>query len=130
MENKKKEKTKIDIILPNYNSSKFIIKTIESILRQTYKNWKLIIVDDCSDVETREILKKISKKKNIKVYFLNKNRGAGFCRNFAIKKSSSPYVAFIDSDDLWKKDKLETQLRFMENNNYLFTYTRDRKSVV
>ena len=87
MENKKKEKTKIDIILPNYNSSKFIIKTIESILRQTYKNWKLIIVDDFSDVETRKILKKISKKKNIKVYFLNKNRGAGFCRNFAIKKS-------------------------------------------
>ena len=59
MENKKKEKTKIDIILPNYNSSRFIIKTIESILRQTYKNWKLIIVDDFSDIETRKILKKI-----------------------------------------------------------------------
>ena len=64
MENKKKEKTKIDIILPNYNSSKFIIKTVESILRQTYKNWKLIIVDDFSNIETKNILKKILKKKN------------------------------------------------------------------
>ena len=123
MENKKKEKTKIDIILPNYNSSKFIIKTIESILRQTYKNWKLIIVDDFSDVETRKILKKISKKKNIKVYFLNKNRGAGFCRNFAIKKSNSPYLAFIDSDDIWEKNKLKKQINFMKNNDCSFSYT-------
>ena len=123
MENKKKEKTKIDIILPNYNSSKFITKTIKSILKQTYKNWKLIVVDDFSNIETKKILKKISKKKNIKVFFLNKNRGAGFCRNFAIKKSSSPYVAFIDSDDLWKKDKLKKQISFMKNNNFVFSYT-------
>ncbi len=123
MEIKKKEKTKIDIILPNYNSSKFIIKTIESILRQTYKNWKLIIVDDFSNEETKNILKKISKNKNIKIFFLNKNRGAGFCRNFAIKKSNSPYLAFIDSDDIWKKDKLEKQINFMKKNNFLFSYT-------
>ena len=123
MENKKKEKTKIDIILPNYNSSKFIIKTINSILRQTYKNWKLIIVDDFSDAETKKILKKLSKKKNIKVFFLNKNRGAGFCRNFAMKKSNSSYLAFIDSDDIWKKDKLKKQINFMKNNNFLFSYT-------
>ena len=123
MENKKKEKTKIDIILPNYNSSKFIIKTIKSILHQTYKNWKLIIVDDCSDAKTRNILKKISRKKNIKVFFLNKNHGAGFCRNFAIKNSNSPYLAFIDSDDIWKKDKLKKQISFMKNNNFLFSYT-------
>ena len=123
MENKKKEKTKIDIILPNYNSSKFIIKTVESILRQTYKNWKLIIVDDFSNIETKQILNKISKKKNIKVFFLKKNRGAGFCRNFAIKKSNSPYLAFIDSDDIWKKDKLKKQISFMKNNNFLFSYT-------
>ena len=70
MENKKKEKTKIDIILPNFNSSKFIVKTIKSILSQTYKNWKLIIVDDFSNIETKNILKKISKNKNIKVFFL------------------------------------------------------------
>ena len=123
MENKKKEKTKVDIILPNYNSSKFIIKTIKSILKQTFKDWKLIIVDDFSDNKTKNILKKISKNKNIKVFFLNKNRGAGFCRNFAIKKSSSPYLAFIDSDDIWKKNKLKNQINFMKKNNFAFTYT-------
>ncbi len=63
MENKIQEKTKIDIILPNYNSSKFILQTIDSILKQTYKNWKLIIVDDFSDTETKNILKKVSKRK-------------------------------------------------------------------
>ena len=122
MENKKKKKKKIDIILPNYNSSKFIKETIKSILRQTYKHWKLIIVDDFSDNKTREILKQISNKK-IKIFNLNKNYGAGYCRNFAIKKSSSPYLAFIDSDDVWKKNKLKNQINFMEKNNFLFTYT-------
>jgi len=122
MENKKKEKTKIDIILPNYNSSLFIKETIKSILNQTYKNWRLIIVDDLSDKKTRNILKKINKKK-IKIFFLNKNKGAGFCRNYAIKKSNSPYLAFIDSDDIWKKNKLEKQIHFMEKNNCSFSYT-------
>ena len=87
------------------------------------KTGKLIIVDDCSDKKTRTLLKKFSKNKRIKIYWLKKNKGAGYCRNYAIKKSKSSYLAFIDSDDIWKKDKLETQLRFMENNNYLFTYT-------
>ena len=123
MENKKKEKTKIDIILPNYNSSQFIIRTIKSILNQTYKSWKLIIVDDFSNKETQDILKKFSKKNKIKVYWSNKNRGAGYSRNYAIKKSNSPYLAFIDSDDTWEKDKLKKQINFMKKNNYKFTYT-------
>ena len=123
MANKKEKKIKIDIILPNFNSSDSIKETIKSIIDQTFKNWKLIIVDDCSDKKTRTLLKKFSKNKRIKIYWLKKNKGAGYCRNYAIKKSKSSYLAFIDSDDIWKKDKLETQLRFMENNNYLFTYT-------
>ena len=123
MANKKEKKIKIDIILPNFNSSDSINETIKSIIDQTFKNWKLIIVDDCSDKKTKTILKKFSKNKKIKIFWLKRNKGAGYCRNYAIKKSKSPYLAFIDSDDIWKKDKLETQLRFMENNNYLFTYT-------
>jgi len=123
MANKKEKKIKIDIILPNFNSSDSIKETIKSIIDQTFKNWKLIIVDDCSDKKTKTILKKFLKNKKIKIFWLKKNKGAGYCRNYAIKKSKSPYLAFIDSDDIWKKDKLETQLRFMENNNYLFTYT-------
>ena len=123
MENKKKEKTKIDIILPNYNSSKFIIKTIKSILKQTYKNWKLIIVDDYSNKETKDVLRQFLKENKIKIYWLKKNRGAGYCRNYAIKKSNSPYLAFIDSDDIWKKDKLKKQINFMKKNNNSFSYT-------
>ncbi len=116
-------KNEVTIILPNFNSSDYIKETIKSIINQTFKNWKLIIVDDCSDKKTKAILKKFSKNKKIKIFWLKKNKGAGYCRNYAIKKSKSLYLAFIDSDDLWKKDKLETQLRFMENNNYFFTYT-------
>ena len=123
MANKKEQKIKIDIILPNFNSSHYIKETIKSIIDQTFKNWKLIIVDDCSDKKTRTILKKFSKNKKIKIFWLKKNKGAGYCRNYAIRKSRSPYIAFIDSDDIWKKDKLETQLRFMENNSYQFTFT-------
>ncbi len=121
MENKEKEK--IDIILPNYNSSLFITETINSVLDQSYKNWKLIIVDDFSDKKTVNILKKITSNKKIKVFWQKKNRGAGFCRNYAIKKSNSPFVAFIDSDDIWKKNKLKNQIGFMKKNNFSFTYT-------
>ena len=66
---------KVDIILPNYNSSLYLEETINSIIRQNYKNWKLIIVDDFSNKETKDILKKFSKKKKIKVYWSTKNRG-------------------------------------------------------
>ena len=113
----------IDIILPNYNSSKFLKQTLKSILAQTYKNWRLIIIDDCSDYKTIDILKKYIKDQRIKIFWLKKNKGAGFCRNYAIKKTKSPYIAFIDSDDIWEKTKLEKQINFMTQNNYLFTYT-------
>lgn len=123
MANKKKKKIKVDIILPNYNSSDHIKETLKSIIYQTFTNWNLIIVDDCSDEKTLNILKKFVKNKKIKIYWMKKNRGAGYCRNYAIKKSKSQYLAFIDSDDLWEKDKLETQIRFMKHNDYAFTYT-------
>jgi teichuronic acid biosynthesis glycosyltransferase TuaG len=113
----------VDIILPNYNSSNSISATIDSILNQTYKNWRLIIIDDGSNKETKDILKKYKKKRNIKIFYLKKNMGAAYCRNLAIKKSKSYYIAFIDSDDLWKKSKLKSQINFMQKKNYFFTYT-------
>ena len=114
---------KVDIILPNYNSYKFIESTIKSIIKQSYQNWKLIIVEDASEIKTKKILRKFLKNKRIKIFWLKKNRGAGFCRNYAIKKSNSPYLAFIDSDDIWKKNKLKNQISFMKKNNFSFTYT-------
>ena len=113
---------KVAIILPNYNSEKSLKKTLKSIYNQTYKNWKLYIVDDHSNYETVKILKKIKNKK-VKIFFLKKNKGAGFCRNLAIKNSKSHFLAFIDSDDVWEKNKLKSQINFMLKNNYNFTYT-------
>ena len=120
MENKK---TEVDIILPNYNSSEFLEKTIDSVIAQTHKNWNLIIVDDCSDEKTKKILNKYSQNKDIQIVFLDKNKGAAFCRNNALELSKSEYVAFLDSDDVWFPDKLIKQINFMKKNNYDFTYT-------
>ena len=114
---------KISIIMPNYNSSEFIQKTIKSVLSQTFTNWELIIIDDNSNNKTKEILKKFARNKKIRIYFLKKNKGDGYCRLFGINKAKSKIIAFIDSDDLWKKNKLKLQYDFMQRNNYEFTFT-------
>ena len=113
----------VDIILPNYNSAPYLSKTIDSIIDQTFKNWKLIIVDDSSNIETKKKLKEHESNPNINIIWLGKNKKAGFCRNLAIRNSKSEYIAFIDSDDIWRKEKLSKQLDFMIKNNYHFTYT-------
>ena len=118
-----RKKPDVTIVLPNYNSSLFIEQTLNSILKQSYTDWKLIIVDDCSDNKTKAILKKFFYHKKIDIYWLKKNKGAGFCRNFALKRTFSPYVAFIDSDDVWKKNKLKKQINFMKKNDHSFSYT-------
>ena len=113
----------VDIILPNYNSAEYLEETINSIINQTFKDWSLTIVDANSNEETKQILKKYTDHKKIKIIFLKKNKNAGFCRNFAIRNSKSDYIAFIDSDDIWTKEKLSKQLDFMIKNKYHFTYT-------
>ena len=117
------KKTEVDIILPNFNSSRFIDKTIQSVINQSFKNWKLIIVDDSSDEKTKKKLKKYNLLKKVKVIWLKKNRGAAFCRNLAIKNSKSELIAFLDSDDIWTRNKLKLQIGFMKKNNYEFSYT-------
>jgi len=113
----------VDIILPNYNSAPYLSETIDSIIHQNFKNWKLIIVDGNSNMETKKILKKYENNPNINIIWLKKNKRAGFCRNLAIRNSKSEYIAFIDSDDIWEKEKLSKQLDFMLKNKYYFTYT-------
>ena len=117
------KKPKISIIIPNFNSEDSIEETIKSVLTQTYKKWELIIVDDNSNQKTKEILLKYKKYKKIKLFFLKKNKGAGFCRNFAIQNSKSDFLAFIDSDDLREKNKLDKQIEFMKKENCFFSYT-------
>ena len=117
------EQISVDIILPNYNSSSYIEETLVSVINQTFKNWKLFIVDDNSDNKTKDILRKYNSNNKIKIIWLKKNKGVAFCRNLALRYSSSNYLAFIDSDDIWYQEKLSDQLIFMIKNNYKFSYT-------
>ena len=119
---KKKEQC-VDIIMPNYNKGKYIKESIKSVINQSYKNWKLFIIDDSSNDNSRDIIKNFKKKKNIKIFFLKKNRGPSYCRNYGIKRSKSKFIAFLDSDDYWIKNKLKSQINFMLKNNYPFTFT-------
>ena len=112
-----------DIILPTYNCEKYIEETISSIIMQSFENWKLIIVDDASNDSTLQLIEKYLNDERISLKKLKKNKGQGFCRNLALRYSRSKYVAFIDGDDIWKKDKLKKQIEFMDNSNLDFTYT-------
>ena len=98
----------VSIITPAYNSEKFISKTIDSILQQTYTNWELLITDDCSNDLTVKIINKyIKADKRIKLFILKHNSGAGVARNNSIFHSKGRYIAFCDADDLWLPNKLE-----------------------
>jgi len=116
--------TKVSIITPSYNSSKFISKTIQSVLAQTYQNWEMIIVDDNSNDNSNEIIRQyVEKDRRIRLIKLEKNSGPAMARNRAIKESVGKYIAFLDSDDLWMPEKLKKQVAFMSGNNLVFTYS-------
>jgi teichuronic acid biosynthesis glycosyltransferase TuaG len=115
----------ISVIMPAYNTEKFISESIESVLSQSYQNWELIIVDDGSTDSTAEIIKSYQKiDKRIK-YLWQKNGQQGKARNYAIRESTGNYLAFIDSDDIWVNDKLKTQLRLIneQNADLIFGYS-------
>ena len=112
----------VSIILPLFNSEKYLTETIESIVNQTYTNWELIITDDFSTDKGYDLAKFHSERdKRISLHKLNKNSGAGFARNNSIKYSKGRFIAFCDSDDQWKPNKLEIQVSFMTKNKYDFT---------
>lgn len=107
----------VSIITPTYNCAKFIGATIESVLNQTYQNFEMIIVDDASKDNTEEVVKSF-KDKRIKYIRLSKNSGPAVARNRAMEEAKGKYMAFLDSDDLWKKEKLEKQINFIKKNKY------------
>ncbi len=114
----------VSIIIPYYKKQKFINKTIHSILNQTYRNFEVLIVNDEPGKFSEKILKLLQKKdKRIKIIRNHKNIGAGLSRNKAIKVSKGKYIAFIDSDDLWKKNKLRLQINIMKKFNYDISHT-------
>ncbi len=114
----------VSIITPTYNCGRFIAETIESVLAQTYQHFEMIIVDDCSTDNTKEVVAPyVEKDSRIHYHCLEENSGAAVARTTAMKLATGSYMAFLDSDDLWMPDKLEKQLQFMDDNDYAFTCT-------
>ena len=110
--------------MPSYNCGEFVEDTIRSVQAQTYQNWEIIFLDDCSTDDTMSIVKKLREEDSRIRLFQNKiNSGAAVSRNKALREAKGRWIAFLDSDDLWEPTKLEKQVRFMEKNGYKFSYT-------
>ena len=125
MNNIENPKELISIIMPVYNCSKYLEETITSVKKQTYTNWELIIIDDASTDNSWEEIKKniVGYEKKIKTIHLPENKGAANARNTGLAHATGNYIAFFDADDIWIENKLEEQIKFMQENNYGFTYT-------
>lgn len=113
----------VSIIMPSYNSGRFIAESIQSVLNQSYQNWELIIVDDCSDDNTDFVVQEFLSDERIRYLKNKKNCGAAVTRNKALREVKGRWIAFLDSDDLWTPNKLSKQIAFMETNGYSFSYT-------
>ena len=113
----------VSIIMPSYNTGRYIENSIKSVLAQTYKEWELLIVDDCSKDDTDRIIAPYLEDKRIHYLKNEKNMGAALSRNRAIRVAKGKYIAFLDSDDIWEAHKLEKQIQFMRKNNYAFSFT-------
>ena len=126
------EKEKVSIIVPMYNAEKFIGKTIESVLAQTYQNWEMLIMNDVSTDNSLAIVSMYAKKdERIKIVNTEKNVGVVKGRNFLIDLASGKYIAFLDADDYWHNEKLEKQIQFMKEKNASIScteYTRVKEN--
>ena len=114
----------VSIIMPSYNCGKYVEETICSVQAQTYQNWEIVFVDDCSTDNTIRIVNDLQDKDSrIRLYQNHINSGAAVSRNNALREAKGRWIAFLDSDDLWEPTKLEKQVRFMEENGYKFSYS-------
>ena len=110
--------------MPSYNCGQYVEETIRSVQAQTYQNWEIIFMDDCSPDNTISIINVLREKDNRIRFFQNKaNSGAAVSRNNALREAKGRWIAFLDSDDIWEPTKLEKQIKFMEENGYAFSYT-------
>ena len=114
----------VSIVVPVYNAARFMDDTIQTVLNQTYQNWELLLVDDCSSDDSVQIIKMYQKRdERIKLFKLSENSGAAIARNTGIDKAKGRYLAFLDADDLWVNTKLELQVAFMQERNAAFSFT-------
>ena len=115
----------VSVITPAYNAERFIAEAIESVQKQTYEHWEMIIVDDQSKDQTVQIVKQYEELDDrIKLIQLDENSGSAVARNTAMDHAQGRYLAFLDSDDRWLREKLEKQLAFMQQNDLAFTFTK------
>lgn len=114
----------VSIITPVYNAEEFIRETIQSVIQQTYENWEMIIVDDCSTDSSYEIIMSLAKNdKRVKCIRLNNNLGVAEARNFGLREAKGEFICFLDADDLWGRSKLQRQIDFMKKNQYAISFT-------
>jgi teichuronic acid biosynthesis glycosyltransferase TuaG len=114
----------VSIIMPLYNCEDYVSESVETVIKQNYKQWELIVIDDKSTDSSLDIIRKIQKyDKRIKLIKSNENEGPGKSKNKGMEIAIGKYVAFLDSDDLWEKNKLVEQINFMNKNNADFSFT-------
>ncbi len=125
----------VSIITPTYNAAEYIRETIRSVQAQTYTNWELIIVDDCSTDNTEDIVKEYLVDERIRYVKTAENSGAAKTRNTGIRLSKGKWIAFLDSDDLWEENKLSKHIDFMQREKLAFSFTsynviNDRNQII
>lgn len=113
----------VSIITPLYNGARFIAETMLSVIGQTYTDWEMIIVDDCSEDQPEHIISPYAKKdERIKLFRLEKNSGAAAARNMALGRATGRFIAFLDGDDTWKPEKLQWQIGMMDKMGWAFSF--------
>lgn len=119
----------VSIIVPTYNACEYIQQTISSVFSQTYSNWELLIIDDCSSDNTISIVEVFAERDpRIRYFSTNQNTGSpSQPRNIGIEQAKGDYIAFLDSDDIWLPNKLEEQLAFIQEYGYDFVYSNYEK---
>ncbi|MBO5292280.1 MAG: glycosyltransferase family 2 protein [Lachnospiraceae bacterium] len=115
---------KVSIVVPVYNAEKYLEETVESVRRQTYENWELLLVDDCSSDKSAEVMKRLAERDaRIRPVFQPQNGGAAKARNRGIREAEGGYIAFLDADDIWKPEKLEKELAFLREKDAAFVFS-------
>lgn len=119
----------VSIITPTYNSVKYIAETIQSVQNQSYTNWEMILVDDCSTDNTVAIVEKLSEQDSrIKSFKLHKNSGPAITRNKGIEHAKGSYLTFLDADDIWFPDFIENSINTIVNTAVPFVFSSYKRS--
>ncbi len=114
----------VSVIMPAYNAQDHVAESITSVIEQSYTNWELLVIDDVSADDSLKIITAIAEKeKRIKIFSTGTRSGSARTRNTGITQAAGKYIAFLDADDIWSKNKLERQIRFMMEKEIRFSFT-------